>query len=274
MGDGPEPQTILVGIDGTGDVLDSAYKPNFENSFVSQIIRTTNAKHKLYVRGPGFDGADMFGYANQALEFIHLTNSTEPNTRILLTGYSRGGAGVIDVARQLKKQGLMVDAMVLFDPVDRSGTSDGYDVPNNVLYMVQALRATMSLSRVSFNNCAASWHAPTKCTRKHFWATHGGLGGCPWPVKPGVAPSMYIDEDESFKERALSFVVYDVMHLEWKRPDDYRGSLDQLRDARYFMGGTTQVTYEQDRAGAQQVWDWVYPKLIELGFLAKAAAAA
>lgn len=268
MSDDPQPETILVGIDGTGDVLDSDYKPNFDNSFVSQIVRGSNAKYKHYVRGPGFDGADMFGYSGEAVEFIHLASSTAPNTRILLTGYSRGGAGVVDVARKLKQRGLMVDAMVLFDPVDRSPTSDAYDVPTNVLHMVKAMRSTMTLSRISFNNCATSWHLPTKCVQRFFWATHGGLGGCPWVAEPGVPAGTLIHEG-FYGEPALTAVMYDVLQTEWKRPDDYKGSLEQLRETRDHYLGATHVSYAQDRAGSQTVWEWVYPRLMEFGFLGK-----
>ncbi len=272
----PEPQkkdqreTILVGIDGTGELSNREYQPNFRNSFVNTIVRNSNAKYKHYLRGPASDGVDMIALASKAYTFIHLHRHAHPHTRILLTGYSRGGAGVVDVARRLKKDGVTVDGMVLFDPVDRSGTSDAYDVTNNVLHMVKALRSTLTLSRISFNNCATSWHAPTRCEAKYFWATHGGLGGCPWAVVPGERPTQFIDEDDWGSERALSAVVYDVMGLEWKQPADYKGTLDQLRVRREDMADKrTQVTYVQDADGAKQVWGWVYPRLLKLGFLAK-----
>lgn len=267
-----ERDTILVGIDGTGELPDSKYRPDFRHSFVNTIVRSSTAKYKEYIRGPASDGVDMAALTSKAYAFVHLHRFAHPNTRVLLTGYSRGGAGVVDVARRLKQDGVPVDGMVLFDPVDRSGTSDGYDVPNNVLYMFQALRATMTLSRISFNNCATAWHAPTKCKRRYFWATHGGLGGCPWKVNPGELPTQFIDEDEGNKERALSWVMYDVLHTKWEQPDDYKGTLQQLRDRQNEMiDKRTQVTYEEDRAGAQQVWEWVYTKLLSLGFLAKNA---
>lgn len=264
----PERDTILVGIDGTGELWDRAYEPSFKNSFVSTILRSSNAKYKQYLRGPASDGLDMVALASKAYTFIHLTRYAHPNTRVLLTGYSRGGAGAVDVARRLKRANVPVDGMMLFDPVDRSMTSSAYDVPNNVLHMVQALRATSTLSRISFNNCATIWHAPTKCEQRYFWATHGGLGGCPWAVQSGDKPTHFIDEDDDYTESALSFAVYDVLRAKWQQPRDYSGTLQQLRTRRSEMiDHRTQVTYEQDRAGARQVWDWVYPRLLRLGFL-------
>jgi hypothetical protein len=258
----------LVGIDGTGELSNSKYEPDFKNSFVNTIYRASGAKYKWYIRGPASDGIDMAALSAKAYAYAHLHHFAHPNTRVLLMGYSRGGAGVIDVAWRLQKDGVPVEAMMLFDPVQRAGLVDGYDVPNNVLYMVKALRATMTLSRISFNNCATSWHAPTRCTQRYFWATHGGIGGCPWPVTPGELPSHFIDEDEDNKERLLSWVMYDVLQTEWKQPDDYRGTLQQLRDRHSEMiDKRTQVTYQQDRAGAEEVWTWVYPKLVSLGFL-------
>ena len=138
--------------------------------------------------------------------------------------------------------------------------------------MVQALRATLTLSRISFNNCATSWHAPTTCERRRFWATHGGLGGCPWRVNPGELQTRFIDEDEWSAERALNWIMYDVLQTRWQQPDDYTGTLKQLRSRQDEMiDKRTQVTYEQDRAGAREVWSWIYPRLVKFGFLAKSA---
>lgn len=263
--------TIVIGIDGTGELLDSNYKRSFENSFVNKIIRSSPAAYKKYIRGPYSDGADMGSIVGEGHEFFRLARAMITTTpTVLLTGYSRGGAGVIDLARRLKNEGFTVYGMMLFDPVDRSGASEGYDVPNNVLHMVQARRATLTLSRISFNNCAVAWHHPTKCERQFFWATHGGLGGCPWTPKLGFGEQDYVDENEYFNETGLSSTVYDVMRLEWHRPDDYHGSLDQLRKRRHdLLGDRTQVTYSQDRAGAEKVWQWALPRLNRLGFVAQ-----
>jgi pimeloyl-ACP methyl ester carboxylesterase len=210
----------------------------------------------------------MSGIVGEAYEFFRLAHAMVATPIVLLVGYSRGGAGVVDLARRLKAEGITVHGMVLFDPVDRSGATEGYDVPNNVLQMVQARRATMTLSRISFNNCATVWHPPTKCERQFFWATHGGLGGVPWNIKPGFGPRDYIDENKWNMETGLSSTVYDVLRFRWRKPDDYQGTLEELRTRRHeLLGDRTQVTYEEDVAGAEKVWHWVQPRLQHLGFL-------
>lgn len=266
-------EAIVLGIDGTADVFDDDYKESMDNSFVSRIIRETPTEMKQYIRGPGFDGVDMFALIGKGYEFIHLHKFKKPNAKVLLTGYSRGGAGVVGVAQRLKRDNILVDGMILFDPVNRSQTSSTDDVPNNVLNMVQARRATRSYSRVSFNNCAVTWHSPTKCAIQYFWATHGGVGGVPWkpekaewyePWKDDETPKDYISE--GIGEHYLTDVTYRSLNVNWEQPRDYKGTLPQLILARLKVGGRTQITFEQDKWGADAVWTWIYPWLRKLGF--------
>lgn len=133
--------------------------------------------------------------------------------------------------------------------------------------MCQARRATLSFSRTSFNNCAVAWHHPTRCEIRYFWATHGGVGGVPWRVRPGQPSTDYISEGMS--ELFLTGTVYNLLDIDWERPRDYRGSLEDLLSARQTIGNRTAVTYEEDRKGAHDVWQWIYPKLTAHGFLAK-----
>jgi hypothetical protein len=44
--------TILLGIDGTGDISNASYGREMGNSFVAYIIRHSKAKLKRYIRGP------------------------------------------------------------------------------------------------------------------------------------------------------------------------------------------------------------------------------
>lgn len=267
-------KTILLGIDGTADVFDDDYAKSMATSFVKRIYSESPAEYKHFERGPGFDGIDMFVLIDKGYKYVHLHKFRYPDTKVILTGYSRGAAAIVGVAKKLKTDGVIVDAMVLFDPVNRSQTSFADDVPNNVLNMVQARRATNSLSRVSFNNCATSWHSPTKCKIKHFWATHGGVGGVPWKPEPEQRPTDFIDE--GFGEEALTNVVYSpgatvyslvaTWSTNWHQPRDYDGSLQTLLKKRERLGGRTQITFEQDRWGADAVWTWIKPWLLKLGF--------
>jgi hypothetical protein len=264
---------ILLGIDGTADVFDDDYKASMDNSFVSRIVRESSAQWKQYIRGPGFDGVDMFALISKGYEFIHLHKFKYPDAKVLLTGYSRGGAGVVGVAQRLKREGIKVDGMILFDPVNRSQTSSTDDVPNNVLNMVQARRATRSYSRVSFNNCAVTWHAPTKCDIAYFWATHGGVGGVPWKPEPAAWYTPWKDDetvkdfvDEGIGEHILTNVTYTTLYVAWEQPRDYRGTLGELVYERLKVGGRTQITFEQDALGAEAVWKWTFPWLRKFGF--------
>ena len=222
--------TIVLVIDGTGAIVNEEYRRDFRNSFVNYILRQTPARHKRYIRGPGFDGLDMSMIAAEGYQFVHLTKVAHPDANILLTGYSRGASGVIDVARRLQINGVQVSGMVLFDPVDRSPTSSEDVIPNNVLRLTQVRRDPRSFSRYTFDNCGNGWHHPTRCDMQRFYGTHGAMGGVPWPAPPGGG-SQYISE--GFPEPT-----------------------------------PTLVTYDRDAIAAREVWAWVFPRLRSMGFLA------
>jgi hypothetical protein len=228
-------KTILLCIDGTGVLLTSQYQQENRNSFVSYIARHSRAELKMYLRGPGNEGLDMPIIAAKGYQYVHLAKIANPTARVLLAGWSRGGAAVIDVATRLARDNVTVDGMMLFDPVLRSpwsaiGAAVGENIPTNVLRVVQARRNRESFSRNSFGNCANRWHHPTRCEIKEFWSTHGGVGGVPSKPKPGESRTQFINEG--------------------------------LPEAR-----PTFVTFDQDLEGARQVWHWSQPRLQSMGFL-------
>lgn len=225
---------ILLGIDGTGPLSDRTYHGEMHNSFVRYIVRNSPAKVKRYERGPAMDGFDMAVIAAKGYEYVHLNLVTNPQAPVYLTGYSRGGAGVIAIAQRLAKDNIKVSAMMLFDAVDRAFGIDSTDIPNNVEHVVHARRDPYAFTRNSFGNCGTKWHPPTKCDVKYFRGTHGALGGCPWPIPRGGKAASFISE---------------------------RGEATP-----------TMITYAQDAHAAQAVWAWVKPRLIAHGFLGAAAA--
>ena len=220
--------TILLGIDGTGDIANSTYFPTMNASFVSYIARHSKARLKKYIRGPGFDGLDMASIVSYGYTFVHLALAANKGARILLTGYSRGGAGVIGVAQRLQKDGVLVDGIVLFDAVDRAVGVDATVIPNNVQRVVYARRDPAGSSRLSFGNCGTVWHAPTKTELRLFRGTHGALGGCHWTCPPDKKPTDLIDE-----------------------PYEWQG---------------TRISYEQDLVAVKAVWTWVQPRVAQLGY--------
>lgn len=221
---------IVLGIDGSGPLTTGAYQHMMRNSFVNYIIRHSPSHLKRYLRGPGFDGLDMGAIVAQGYTFVNLCKAANPHASVLLTGYSRGGSGVIDVAARLARVGVQVDGMMLFDAVDRSLTSSGDTIPNNVLRVAHARRHENSYSRFTFSGCGNHWHHPTRCDVKPFWCTHGGVGGIPGTPDPGVRRTEFISE--GFPEP-------------WP----------------------TLVTYNQDVDGAREVWAWVSPRIRSMGFL-------
>lgn len=221
-------EAILLGIDGTGPLTDGAYYAGMRNSFVSYIVRHSPARVKRYTRGPAFDGVDMGVMVAEGYAHVHLNLVAHPKAPVLLTGYSRGAAGVIGVAQRLAADGVRVKAMVLFDAVDRSFTIDTTEIPTNVDHVVYAQRDPHSGSRGSFSNCGTVWHSPTKVDLKRFMGTHGAMGGVPWPVPQGGK------------------------------------NTDMVRES--FPDGITKISFAQDKIAATQIWAWVKPRLDKFGF--------
>lgn len=152
-----------------------------------------------------------------------------PQAPIFLTGYSRGGAGVIAVADRLFMDGVDVRGMVLFDAVDRALGINSVVVPANVKHLVYARRDPRVASRTSFGNCGTRWSdPPTKSRLRTFWGTHGALGGVPWPAPAGAKATDIISEG-----------IF-----------DWTG---------------TKLSYVQDARCSQEVWAWVSPQLATLG---------
>jgi hypothetical protein len=222
-------ETIVLGIDGTGVFDRKDYREEMGSSFVSYLVRRTPAMLKKYIRGPGWDGLDMSIIVDKAYAFVHLSVAARPKAPVFLTGYSRGGAGVVGVARRLADDDVKVSAMVLFDPVDRSLAIDSTEIPTNVQRVIYARRNPLAGSRGTFGNCGTKWHAPTKCSMRYFWGTHGALGGVPWRAPRGAKSTDLIDEG--------------------------------------MIESQSRVTYVQDALCAREVWAWVNPHLAGLGIL-------
>jgi hypothetical protein len=220
---------ILLGIDGTGVINKADYRREMGTSFVRYLVNRTPARLKQYHQGPWYEGFDMGVLVDKAYTFVHLSVAAQPQARIFLTGYSRGGAGVIAVADRLSEDGVSVDGMILFDAVDRSLAINSTEIPRNVLRLVHARRNPQTNSRHSFSNCGTVWHAPTKTTQAFFWGNHGALGGVP------------------------------------NLPPKDAKSTDLISE--YFEPTGSKVSYAQDRRCASEVWTWVSPHVERLGFL-------
>lgn len=236
-GQAPIPKKIAYfGIDGTGTADQSQYQVDFRHSFVNQLLmawRTNDLGPAERRRGPTDAGFENGRLAIEAFNFIsgHISAGTAEG--VFLAGYSRGGAAALDAAAKLKNIGIPVDCLILFDPVDRSVTAGPWfgnqSVVSTVREVYYAQRNPATHSRPSFGNTglyidgSGSWGSSFK-EKQMFFATHGGVGGTPWEKWP---PGTFIREPQGPQNNV------------------------------------TFITPEMDRAGADRVQAWIWPRIFD-----------
>lgn len=226
---------ILFGIDGTGATNDSEYNQDTKDSFVRRMCEGGPVIVKKYERGPTVVGFKMLDAIREGTRFIRAQREAGNNDPILLTGHSRGAAGVVVVAKRLREDGINVHAMMLFDCVDRHIFIDAAEIPNNVGKILHIRRARRARSRESFGNDGTRWSSPTQYEERFFFGTHGAMGGTYW--KP-----------EDTKDLNSNSKVWDELINEG------------------FPDGRTNVTFAQDRRCSEQIWGSVLPFLRDNGF--------
>ncbi len=231
---------ILVGIDGTGGgffpgkARDEQYDRDFANSFVKRLC-SGGATYRKYFRGPVTLGGGLMAAIAEGSQFVVNTLGMAPGQPVLLTGYSRGAAGAVAVAKRLKSANINVRALMLFDCVDRHLFADASVIPNNVGYVMHVVRDPKSKSRESFSNDGLRYTPPTVYPAAYkFLCTHGGMGGTPWQPKPGQAMTELINEG---------------------LPD-----------------GKTTISFAEDARVSVEVWRYVQPFLRTHGFLGGAGS--
>ena len=243
----------MLAIDGTGPFSDTEYLRKMRNSFVSYIYRRSPAGRKMYLRGPWADGLDMGIIVNRGFTFVNLNRverlREEP---VLLVGYSRGGAGVISVSHRLQERGIPVNSLMLFDAVDRSllSNTETDSIPSNVARTIHVRRSPSSLSRRSFSNCGINHASVTQYEQEYFLGTHGALGGVPWRRAPLSDDTLDQFQRADMLERLIML----------------RESAAPINEG-FPEFHPTRITYEQDRRTAREIWRWVEPRLVEMGFL-------
>jgi hypothetical protein len=246
---------IVVGIDGTGSDFmsgqrrDEEYDRAFANSFVRKLCEESKPNRK-YLRGPLLLGGDLVDAVVKGRRYIIEKRQAGVNEPILLTGYSRGATGIVNVAMQLKDQRVPVSAMLLFDCVDMHLYLNANEIPNNVGPVLHVRRSPLSGSRPSWGNAATRHSRPDLYREEFFVCTHGGMGGTPWTVPEGKSPNDFIVESGENTYRPPA-------------PQPLGQPLDRDRRA----GFGTSVTYKQDKEVSDKVWDYVQPFLREHGFV-------
>jgi pimeloyl-ACP methyl ester carboxylesterase len=167
--------------------------------------------------------------AAQVEDLVIAAKKIDSGSPIFLAGHSRGGAIVIAAARRLQAHSISVDAMFLFDAVDRSIAISHTDViPANVRVAYHALRAPAVGSRTYFGNCGTKSSFSGQMESEHFYSTHAGIGGTPWT---GDHPTRMV-------------------------PDPKRGT----GKAPAFRQEPT-ITKSQDEAGSRRVHGWMWERL-------------
>lgn len=223
---------FVCGIDGTVDHFagiagnlkanERDYDTKFAKSFVRQLC--SSGMEGRYLRGPAATGSGLGWAMSEALSVISLrfnqdatafyrskSDLHDPHRRgYILTGYSRGAAGIIEVATRIatglayKSLGIQIYAMILFDCVNETDTSaQGFinrggiptysnresiitgslQIPSNVANCVHYIRSDDTNSR---SDTMAKYRggpintARTRYTPLYLKATHGGLGGLPY----------------------------------------------------------------------------------------------
>jgi hypothetical protein len=231
---------IYAGVDGTSSEDDASYQVTFQNSFVNQLYKKQIVPFSdtFYHRGPFTAGTDTASFARMAFNWVVGKWNSGGARAVFLGGYSRGAAGMIEVASWLKPLGIPVECLILFDAVDRSvpGIGGGVGgcffntkIADNVKQVIHPMRDMWTtLSRISFGRCGQQAEsANTQYAKEYFLATHGGVGGTPWQT----AVNPYTNE-----------------------PRDTIWEFGELNP--------TTVTPIMDKNGAAMVAAWTFPKVI------------
>lgn len=215
---------MFIGVDGSSSGDPEVYRQVMSGSFIQQLVSECPEQHKRYFRGP-----DELSLTRQVTHiaaevegYIQARVGQHRDTRLLLAGYSRGGATCIAVAQRLRRNpwatGLVVECLALFDAVDRDAATSTAVIPGNVLHAYHAMRDPSVQSRWYFGNCGTRIESPGVLESQSFRATHSGMGALPWE---GDHPS-----------------------------------------ARYngpgYSGNMPLITEEQDRTGSEQVHRWMW----------------
>lgn len=238
---------ILAGVDGTGPDDNVVYAKEFAKSHVKTLYNNWSSTSRFYLRGPMNAGWSTKQRGDAAARFVkeQYRRASGPNRKVFvfLTGYSRGGAAVIDAAWTLKGLEIPVAALFLFDAVDRTNTINSADsIPDNVASCYHALRDPYAFSRNFFGNCGRSASSSTAYKEKIFFATHGALGGCPWKT---AGASGAIEETNAWVNTADSWNPFSSRQVSGSN------------------NGETALTPALDAAQSKKVWEWMFAHVTE-----------
>jgi hypothetical protein len=171
----------------------------------------------------------------------------------------------------LARADIEVEAMFLFDAVNRSVDLRASAIPDNVRHAYHAVRMKSTSSRESFSNCGLTMNGSGEFVKREFYTTHGGMGGVPWGdsgievqvlqavgIGPcATTPSFRLPDGRLTAPLDRAAAI--VQQRDRMRPRAHidEGSID----------GFTNVTVEQERQGMAQVRTWMWWQLWKHGVL-------
>ncbi len=217
---------LFAAVDGTGTGNNAAYAKANEDSFCHRLWKTWDGTTRWYLRGPTTDGMDTAQRGESAAKWVADNRGNAKG--VVLAGHSRGGAAVIHAAYVLKRAGINVDYLFLFDAVNMQLLIHTHRIPSNVKYVFHAVREPYTRSRPLWGNCGRSCadKSVTTYMEQFFFATHGGVGGVPWQTYFKKIEGEDHPDDEIIKES-------------WKLMP-------------------TRVTMKQDRLESARVESWMF----------------
>ncbi len=133
---------MLFVVDGTGPEDPTEYEREMSGSFCRQLQDKCGG---TYWRGPTLLGNETIHIAKKIVEeVVRIRRGPDAGAPIFLAGHSRGGAAVLFAAQDLDDMGIEVEAMFLYDAVNRTLNnlrfrSSDY-IPKNVRFGYHALR--------------------------------------------------------------------------------------------------------------------------------------
>jgi hypothetical protein len=192
----------LALVNGTGPA-GQAYEEVMKNSFCHQLGQKLGEKC-FYRRGPTLFGLEVAEEARAVYRWLKAEHEADPDVRLMLAGYSRGGSAAIMACEMLEHDGIQVDSLFLFDAVARHEFPGGSVIPANVRFSRHARRSLAAefveryegaLKRLGvlsvlqnpvrplFGNVGLTWrgdgdHRPAET----FLGSHGAIGGVGWRV--------------------------------------------------------------------------------------------
>jgi hypothetical protein len=263
---------MLICVDGTGVRDDTLYKERAKDGFVRTIFNTSRQPYNRYYRGPDWSGlGEKLTRPEIAVERIKDFMARGDN-KIFMTGFSRGAAIVVNAAAVLKREGIAVEALFLFDAVDRSPHLDARRIPDNVKHAYHAVRAPEASSRGSFGNCATTMLGTGVFQKREFFTTHGAMGGIPWGEK-GLAPVLsridaglqHVNDSESVQR---TFRSLGIISSTTGRPA-LLAERERVMQKGYIDEGSvdfdTKVTVAQEKQGMERIRAWMWGFLREHG---------